>query len=442
MVNVIIEVSKYLMILLIAVYTYLNFSYFRFHEERKQRRVCRRQNTAMFVLHFLANLILYLKSGDERVVLFYLAQVIFLAAYIGLYQLFYRNLTRILVNNMCMLLCVSWIILTRLSFDKAVRQFIIVAIAALMTWIIPFIMDRVWQLSRIPWVYGLLGLALLVVVWMVGNNSYGAQLSIGVGSFSLQPSEFVKISFVFFVATMFYRSTDFLTVAVTTAVAAAHVLILVLSKDLGSALIFFITYVGMLFVATSNWLYLLTGILSGCGASVLAYTMFAHVRTRVAAFRNPWADIDNRGYQITQSLFAIGTGGWFGMGLYQGMPYKIPVVEKDFVFAAISEELGGIFALCVLLICLGCFLQFVMVAVRMQASFYKLIAFGLGIEYLTQVFLTVGGVIKFIPSTGVTLPLVSYGGSSILSTFILFGVIQGLYILKKNDEEDYEEEEA
>ena len=312
----------------------------------------------MFVLHFLANLILYLKSGDERVVLFYLAQVIFLAAYIGLYQLFYRNLTRILVNNMCMLLCVSWIILTRLSFDKAVRQFIIVAIAALVTWIIPFIMDRVWQLSRIPWVYGLLGLALLVVVWMVGNNSYGAQLSIGVGSFSLQPSEFVKISFVFFVATMFYRSTDFLTVAVTTAVAAAHVLILVLSKDLGSALIFFITYVGMLFVATSNWLYLLTGILSGCGASVLAYTMFAHVRTRVAAFRNPWADIDNRGYQITQSLFAIGTGGWFGMGLYQGMPYKIPVVEKDFVFAAISEELGGIFALCVLLICLGCFLQF------------------------------------------------------------------------------------
>ena len=112
------------------------------------------------------------------------------------------------------------------------------------------------------------------------------------------------------------------------------------------------------------------------------------------------------------------------------------------MFAAISEELGGIFALCVLLICLGCFLQFMMVAVRMQASFYKLIAVGLGMEYLIQVFLTVGGVIKFIPSTGVTLPLVSYGGSSVLSTFILFGVIQGLYILKKNDEEDYEEDEA
>lgn len=127
------------------------------------------------------------------------------------------------------------------------------------------------------------------------------------------------------------------------------------------------------------------------------------------------------------------------MGLYQGMPYKIPVVEKDFIFAAVSEEMGAIFAVCVLLVCLGCFLQFVMLAAKMQAVFYKLIAFGLGIVYAVQVFLTVGGVTKFIPSTGVTLPFVSYGGSSVLSTFILFGVIQGLYILKKNDEEEYEE---
>ena len=127
------------------------------------------------------------------------------------------------------------------------------------------------------------------------------------------------------------------------------------------------------------------------------------------------------------------------MGLYQGMPYKIPVVEKDFVFAAISEELGGIFALCVLFVCLGCFLQFVLLAAQMQALFFQLIAFGLAMVYAVQIFLTVGGVTKFIPSTGVTLPFVSYGGSSILSTFIIFGVIQGLYILKRNDEEDYDE---
>ena len=121
------------------------------------------------------------------------------------------------------------------------------------------------------------------------------------------------------------------------------------------------------------------------------------------------------------------------------MPYMIPVVEKDFIFAAICEELGGCFALCVLLICVGCFLQFMMIAGKMQAVFFKLIAFGLGVVYIVQVILTVGGVIKFIPSTGVTLPFVSYGGSSILSTFLLFQVVQGLYILKKNEEEEYEE---
>lgn len=437
----IIEVSKYVLIFLMAVYTYLNFSYFRFHDVWEQNQTCARQNVMMFFIHLIAYAILFLKSEDERIILFYLAQLIFFAAYIGLYRLFYRNMSRILVNNMCMLLCVGFIMLTRLSFDKAIRQFLIVAVSALITWIIPFIMDRVWQLAKIPWIYGFLGLGLLVVVWIIGNNSFGAQLSVSIGGIAFQPSEFVKISFVFFVATMFYQDIDRRTVILTTAMAGAHVLVLVLSKDLGSALIFFVTYLAMLFVATTNVLYLLGGLLGGCGAAVLAYHLFAHVRTRVEAWRNPWADIDNRGYQITQSLFAIGTGGWFGMGLYQGMPYKIPVVEKDFIFAAISEELGGIFAMCVILICAGCFLQFVMIAAKMQALFYKLIAFGLAVVYAVQVFLTIGGVTKFIPSTGVTLPFVSYGGSSVLSTFLLFGVIQGLYILKKNDEDEEEEED-
>ena len=240
---------------------------------------------------------------------------------------------------------------------------------------------------------------------------------------------------------MFYQSLEFKTILVTTVVAALHVVIMVASKDLGGALIFFITYVAMLFIATGRWSYLLAGAGCGAGAAVLAYQLFDHVRRRVFAWSNPWADIDNTGYQITQSLFAIGTGGWFGMGLSQGLPRKIPVVEKDFIFAAISEEMGAIFAICVLLICLGCFLQFMMIATRMQAVFYKLIALGLGLEYIIQVFLTVGGVTKFIPSTGVTLPFVSYGGSSILGTFILFGIIQGLYILKRNDEEEMEMEE-
>lgn len=439
MVNIIIETSKYLMILLIACYTFFNFRFFSFPDLERKRIVCSRQNQAMFLIHLLAYLIIYLKTEDERVLAFYGAQVVFFLAYIYLYRLLYRNVSRLLVNNACMLMCVGFIMLTRISFDRAVRQFIIVAAAAAVTWVIPYIMDHVWQLCRGAWVYAGIGLILLAVVCIVGTTTFGAQLSLEIGGVTFQPSEFVKITFVFFVAAMFYQSTDFKTVVVTTAVAAVHILILAASRDLGSALLLFVTYLFMLFIATSNWLYLGSGVLAGMGAASIAYLVFPHVQTRVAAWADPWSDIDNKGYQITQSLFAIGTGGWFGMGLYQGMPYKIPVVEKDFIFAAISEEMGGIFALCVLLICVGCFLQFMMIAGNLQAAFFKLIAFGLGMVYITQVFLTVGGVTKFIPSTGVTLPFVSYGGSSILSTFILFNIIQGLYILKRNEEEEYEE---
>lgn len=107
-------------------------------------------------------------------------------------------------------------------------------------------------------------------------------------------------------------------------------------------------------------------------------------------------------------------------------------MEKDFILAAVSEEMGALFAMCLLLVCLGCFIRFMMTACEMQAMFYKLIALGLGTQYIVQVFLTAGGVTKFIPSTGVTLPLVSYGGSSLLSTFILFSVMQGLYILSRS----------
>lgn len=436
MINLVTTLSKYLMILLMAIYTYYNFRFFAMPDERARIKLCRLQNAAMLFIHILAYLVIYLRTEDVATLQFFGAQLLFFVVYTSFYRLFYHNLSRLLLNNTCMLLCVSFIMLTRISLDKAIRQFVIVVAASVITMIIPYIVDRTWQLAKVPWLYGGLGLALLFVVFVAGRASYGAQLALSIGGILFQPSEFVKISFVFFVATMFYRSTGLRTVVLTTAVAAAHVLILVFSKDLGSALIFFITYLLMLFTATSNWFYLGAGAGAGVGASLFAYRLFRHVRVRVFAWKNPWADIAGDGYQITQSLFAIGTGGWFGMGLYQGMPKKIPIVEKDFIFAAISEELGGIFALCILLICLGCFLQFMLIAGKMQAIFYKLIAFGLGTVYIVQVILTVGGVTKFIPSTGVTLPFVSYGGSSIFSTFILFNVIQGLYILKRNEEEE------
>mgnify|MGYP005774770365 CR=1 FL=1 len=126
------------------------------------------------------------------------------------------------------------------------------------------------------------------------------------------------------------------------------------------------------------------------------------------------------------------------MGLCQGSPELIPVVAEDFILGAICEELGGIFGICLVLVCMSFFLMIVNISLQIKNPFYKLIALGLGTEYAFQVFLTIGGATKFIPMTGVTLPLVSYGGSSVMSTIILLAIIQGLYILREDEGEELE----
>ncbi len=439
MTNLIIQISKYLMICLFALYTYECFAVFR-HKAgaEKRNRIFKRQTVLMYLIHLDGFFVIYIVTADTEVVIFYLFQVLLISAIYVCYQFFYEKASRLVLNNMCMLLVVGFIILTRLSYDKAVKQCTIAAVSALATGIIPFLVRKLKFLRKLTWLYAAIGVLGLLAVVMFGATSNGAKISISIAGTSIQPSEFIKILFVFFVAGMLYQSTDLKQVCITTAVAAAHVLVLVISRDLGGALIFFVTYVVMLYVSTRKLLYFAGGIFAGCIAAVAAYMIFYHVRVRVLAWQDPLSVIDNEGYQISQSLFAIGTGGWFGMGLYQGVPNKIPVVEQDFIFSAISEEMGGIFALCLLMVCVSCFLMFFNIAMQMKDQFYKLVALGLGTVYGFQVFLTIGGVIKFIPSTGVTLPLVSYGGSSLLSTMIVFAIIQGLYILRQDEGESHE----
>ena len=441
MTTIIIEVAKYAMIFLFAFYAYECFAAFwQKIDDEKREWIFHRQTMFMYLIHLTAFVAIYAVTADEKMIGFYVMQVILLLSIQILYQLIYRNTSRLVLNNMCMLLTVGFIILTRISYDKALKQYLVAAISAAVTLIIPYLVSRVRFVRNLTWVYAGIGIVGLLVVAVLGSTSYGAKLSISIGGFSLQPSEFIKILFVFFVASMLYRVTDLKQVCITTAVAAVHVLILVLSKDLGGALIFFMTYLVMLYVATKKVAYFAGGLLAGSVASVIAYRLFSHVRVRVLAWKDPLSVIDDEGYQICQSLFAIGTGGWFGMGLYQGTPNKIPVVEQDFIFSAISEEMGGIFALCLILVCISCFLMFLNVAMQMRDMFYKLVALGLGTVYAFQLFLTIGGVTKFIPSTGVTLPLVSYGGSSLLSTMIVFSIIQGLYILRQEEGERREKE--
>ena len=428
------EVSKYLMIILFALYTLECFFVFRKKNTKERREaIFRRQNIWMLLLHLDGYLVLFDQTDNPTILLFYGVQVIFFLIVISTYKLLYENAAQLLVNNMCMLMAIGFLILTRLSFTKAVKQFTIAVGAMIFALGVPFMIKKIRFIRKMTWLYAVVGLLALLIVAILGATSYGAKISYTVAGISLQPSEFVKIIFVFFVAGMFHQSNSFRQVVITTVVAAAHVIVLVASKDLGGALIFFVVYITMLYVATGNTFYFIGGLLSGSAAAVIAYRLFSHVRVRVVAWQDPISVIDNEGYQICQSLFAIGTGGWFGLGLNQGSPGKIPVVEQDFVFSAISEELGGVFAICLIMVCMSCFLMFLNIAMQLKDSFYKLVALGLGITYGFQVFLTIGGVIKFIPSTGVTLPLVSYGGSSLLSTIIIFAIIQGFYILREGE---------
>ena len=437
MTKLIIDISKYVLLVLIALYALQSYIIFKKKNEDAREFLFLRQNVLMFAIHFIAFTVFYLKMDESTLFYFYGAQAIYLGAVLVLFRNLYPRASKLLVNNMCMLITIGFIMLTRISYDQSMKQFKILAIATVAALIIPILVKKLKFLDKLGYIYALGGIGLLGVVLVFAKFSYGSKLSLSIGGFTFQPSEFVKIIFVFAVASLLAKATDFKHVVITTAIAVAHVLILVVSKDLGSALIFFVTYLVMLYVGTRDWRYLFLGIAAGVIASVAAYFLFSHVRVRVQVWKDPFASYTGDGYQVAQSLFAIGAGGWFGTGLYQGSPTMIPIVEQDFMFSAICEELGGFFAICLILIYMSCFIMFVNIAFKMENKFARLASLGLGCTFSVQVFLTVGGAMKMIPSTGVTLPFISYGGSSIMSTVIMFAIVQGFYISRREERGEY-----
>ncbi len=433
MVNVIIHISKYILAILAASYAMKCFTVFSDRHEDDRGSVYIMQNVLMFLIHFICYLIIYLMTRDVKMLYFYGAQFLLFLVTLIIYGTVYKNASRLIINNMCYLLMVGFVILTRLDFSMAVRQFMIAVAAVCVSLVIPAFMLRMRMVDKWGIFFGVSGFLLIASVFVFGRNMYGATNWISIGGFSLQPSELAKIIFVFFVAAMLARNTDFKRIVITTAAAAAYVLVLVAENDLGAALIFFVTYLVMLYVATRQFRYMALGLGAGSAAAVVAYRLFGHVQIRVTAWKDPWGHYNDAGYQIAQSLFAIGTGGWFGMGLFQGKPDTIPVVVSDFVFSAISEEMGALFSICLILVYFSCFLMFINISLQLVKPFYKLVAMGLSTAYGIQLFLCIGGVTKLIPHTGVTMPLISYGGSSVLSTIIIFAVIQGLYLLRQRE---------
>ena len=435
MAAVLTNICKYAMLAFILLYTMGAFSALGCRTSKSMRPCFWFMNIMSFFYLSCGFVIIALNEKSMLIVAFYAAIIAYNILYLVLYRVIYPKANLALLSHQILLMSMGMILLTRLKYTKAFRQFAVIAVSSVVTLVVPRMFARLRAARVWAAVAGAIGLLLLAAVFLLGKEEYGAKLAISYGSVRFQPSEFVKISFVLLIAVLLRERTDIKRVLLSGLIALAHGGILILSKDLGSALLFFITYLIMVFVATAQPLYLLLGGAVGAGAAVGAYQMFSHVQVRVQAWLDPWPIFSGRGNQIGNSLFGISTGGWFGLGLYGGLPNKIPVVEEDFIFAAICEELGGITGICVILICIGCLLMFVRVAADLYLPFYRLTGIGLATIYGIQVFLTIGGSIKFIPSTGVTLPLVSYGANSILSTMIILGIMQELYIKHQNEVE-------
>ncbi|MDO4303983.1 MAG: FtsW/RodA/SpoVE family cell cycle protein, partial [Bacillota bacterium] len=221
------EFSKYVMALLITLYTYECFAVFRYQDEERRNGIYIRQNLLMFAFHFSSFLVICFETGDITYLFFYAFQEIILYAAIALFRMLYPKANRLIVNNMCMLLSIGFVILTRLNFKSAVKQFIIVTGSLVIALIIPFFVHKFKFLKSLKWVYALVGIAALLVVMILGQTTYGSKLSYSIAGITFQPSEFVKILFVFFVASALYKSSGFFEVFTTAVIAAAHVIVLV-----------------------------------------------------------------------------------------------------------------------------------------------------------------------------------------------------------------------
>jgi peptidoglycan glycosyltransferase len=336
---------------------------------------------------------------------------------------------------------IGYVMITRLDDRLAGLQttWTFIAIAAYVA--VLFVVQRTTDLAHQTWTFFAIGagLLLLPLVPGIGRSFGGARIWVSIGPINFQPGEFAKICLALFFAGYLAERRELIAAntwkvgplrlpeprhLLPIALAwAFSVVVMVGLKDLGASLLFFALFVVMLWVATERTSFLVIGTVLFAGAAYVAWRTFGNVQTRVAIWLDPWPQYEGRGYQIVQAMFALSNGGIDGTGLGLGSPNKIPEVKNDFIFAAIGEELGLMGATAVLIafmLIIGAGLR---IATRAERPFEKILATGLTTIIGLQAFIIIGGVIRVVPLTGITLPFVSYGGSSLLANYILLALL-------------------
>jgi cell division protein FtsW (lipid II flippase) len=336
---------------------------------------------------------------------------------------------------------VGFVTISRLDDDLGRLQAVWTAVAVAAFVITLIGVRRVRTLERFRYTCLALGLAalLLPLVPGVGREINGARLWVQIGPLNIQPGELAKILLVVFFAAYLVDKRELLSAGTLRLgrirlpdpkhlgplmmAWGVSIIVMVMEKDLGSSLLFFAVFTAMLYMATVRLGYVIVAALLLVVGAAIGYQIFGHVQERVEIWLDPWPTAETTGYQIVQSWFAFGTGGFAGTGFGLGSPDKIPNVETDFVFSAIGEELGMLGTVGVLI---G-FLLFVgagyRIAVQARRDFPKLFAAGLTTIVGVQAFIIIAGVTRVIPLTGITLPFVSYGGSSLVANFIAVALL-------------------
>ena len=303
------------------------------------------------------------------------------------------------------------------------------------------VVRRTRDLERFRYTFALIGIGLLLMPLLpvIGRNINGARLWVRVGGISFQPGEFAKVTLCIFLASYLVEKRELLSIG-TRRIGRMVVpdfkyfgpillawglsmLVLVAERDLGSSVLFFALFLAMLWVATARGAYLFIGAGMFTVGSLLAVKAFAHVHERISIWLNPWPVANGNGFQTIQALFALAAGGIFGTGLALGSPQRIPEVATDFIFAAVGEELGLLGTAAIIITFLLIVGTGFRIAMRAESSFEKLLATGLTTIIGVQAFIIIGGVTRLVPLTGITLPFVSYGGSSLLANYVLLALL-------------------
>lgn len=418
--------ANYFLAALMLVYNIQAFYAIRLRldsREKKLRIAMKAEEVAVF---FICYSVLFLESGRRQYFIFLILTLILILGFPMLCRQVYPKKNGLLLDLMMFLLGLGIVVLSRMDMGAAARQLSIEAAALVISLFIPEFLRAMHRLERYGFWYLLLGIVVLLLVFLLAKERLGAKIWVKFFGVSMQPFEFVKISFIFGCSAVFLRTKTLFTRMAVLALSGLHIVLMVLSNDLGGAVIFSVVFLVLLISSDGKIRWLVLAAIGGGAGCVAAYRLFERVRVRVVAWRNPFAVVDNEGYQLSQSLFAIGNGGFFGTGLMRGNPEQIPVVTTDFMFSAVCEELGAIFSLCLLCLYLNCILLLIRLIRQCTLDYYRLVFTGFAALFAVQIFLNVGGVIRMIPSTGVPLPFIGAGGSSAASMILMFMLVQGM----------------